>query len=137
MNLPPPPPPRTQPAPGLGLPAQFNPYFDLTNLPFPVNCYKLIGFASGQLMTGAGLLISANVLATSITAEAVMYLFDGTGTGNDRLANFTVGGSLAQNFAWGLPGVPFKRGLFASQNAGGMIGCFTYIPLQPPFPWDQ
>ena len=94
-----------------------------------------VGFAATphQLMTGCGLIIAITAIANTTTAPANGWLLDGTDATGEYLVFISMVAAGSFTLGPGMPGIPFKRGLYNDPFTGGYKMSVTYIPLdQPP-----
>ena len=104
---------------------------DWRDLPAPrtVSAYQTV--SSVQLLTGIGLItaVSMDNPTASGGAAAHAYLYDGTDTTGDLIVALGATGGGGDSVSPGLPGIPFRRGVYLYINAGTATICVTYIPL--------
>ena len=88
---------------------------------------------STALATGPGLITAITAIPSTLTVASQMYLLDGSDATGEFLAvlGIPAGGSFA--LSPGVPGIPFRRGLFVANHAGGCLMTVTYIPAYQPW----
>jgi len=97
----------------------------------PVTAVSLTG-ASGQLVTGIGLITSVTVANNSATTPAVLQLRDGSAASSPMLAAFSVPAGGGVPLGAGNGGIYFGTGLYISNTSGAATVTVTYIPLYYP-----
>ena len=97
----------------------------------PVTVVAIAG-ATGQLMTGIGLVTAISAANTSITNATRMLLRDGIDTTGPVIA--AIAAAAAQGYSLGPvePGIYFGQGLYLQNFAGAATVTVTYIPLTLP-----
>ena len=85
--------------------------------------------SAGQLLTGIGLLVYANILSYGATTPFGVQLYDGSGTSDQYLGGMVAGPSSTGRIAPGVAGILFRRGIFVYVTAGSGALSLTYIPL--------
>jgi len=87
---------------------------------------------SRQLVTGAGLIIAVCLQNDSATAICRGLLADGTDNTGALITPFGAAAGGNSNAGFGLPGLPFRIGLYLHSITGLFDISVTYIPLTRP-----
>jgi len=87
---------------------------------------------SRQLVTGAGMIIAICLQNDSLTTACRGLLLDGTDITGALIAPFGAAAAGNSNAGFGLPGLPFRIGLYLHSINGLFDISVTYIPLTRP-----
>jgi len=81
------------------------------------------------LLTGVGVITCITFATAQVTTPALFYLRDGVDNTGEQIAVLGCPAGGGGAIAAGLPGIPFRRGLYLAHVTGNIVATITYIPL--------
>ena len=106
--------------------AQQAPLFEHNGVPATI---KFTSSPSGQLITGAGLIIAITFGNFAATTAGRFYLLDGTDNTGQPIAVCAAQAGGGGSITPPPPYIPYKNGLYCFTNAGVLQATLTYLPL--------
>ena len=103
--------------------------YDWNKLPAPRLLSAHNVTATQQLVTGIGLIQAVTICAESTTVPAKFYLYDGTDQTGLPLAAIQAPAGGSQGFCYGVPGLPYREGIYLRYAGGVYSYSVVYIPL--------